>query len=535
MSRPVPPGPHPVSVRFDNMVEGVLEGGGIDPARFARAGAAGRGPERGEGDLLRRFRQAVRVVRSWRAQGRLGFLDLPRDRSLAARTLDTAAALRGRFDNVVVVGIGGSALGAATLRDALLPPGWNELGADARGHRPRLYLLDNPDPDTTAGLLGRIDLSRTLFNVVSKSGSTAETLAHLLVIRQRLEDLSRTRDARPPDNRNRAPGDRPPDNRARGDLTRDNIVVTTGPDRGFLRHLADKHGLRSLPVPANVGGRFSVLSPVGLLPAALAGIDTTALLEGAAEMAERCEAPDLLENPAGILAVLLHLADTELGAGVHVFMPYADRLRGLTYWLQQLWAESLGKAVRLDGTPAGSGGTALPAGSGSTALPAGSGTTALPVGSGPTPLPAFGATDQHSLLQLFMEGPRDKVVVFIARGSTDADVPIPRLHADSPQVSHLGGRTLFELLDCERIATAEALRRTGRPNMTVAVDRVDARSVGGLFMLFQIAVVYAGALYGVDPMDQPGVELGKALTGGLTGRPGCERPILLPPDPRWQV
>ncbi len=483
------PGPYPVSVHFDNMVAGVLKGGGIDPARFAGADAAGPGDAAREGDLSRRFRRALRVVRSWRSGGALGFLDLPRDRTLAARTRRTAAALHEAFDNVVVVGIGGSALGAAAMRDALLPPGWNELGVAARGGRPRLYILDNPDPDTTAGLLGRIDLSRTLFNVVSKSGSTPETLAQFLVIRRRLA----------------ARGGGLQDGRS---SLRDHVVVTTDAERGFLRRLADRHGLRSLTVPENVGGRFSVLSPVGLFPSALAGIDTETVLDGAAEIAERCATSELLKNPAGILATHLHLADTELGARVQVFMPYADRLRGLAYWLQQLWAESLGKAAGLDGTPAGSG---------------------------PTPLPAFGAADQHSLLQLFMEGPRDKVFVFIARRSTDEDVPIPRLYTGSPEISHLSGRTLFELLDCERVATAEALRRAGRPNMTIAVDRVDARSVGGLFMLFQIAVVCAGALYGVDPMDQPGVELGKALTGGLMGRPGYERPNLPRPDPGWRV
>ena len=472
-----------VSVRFDNMVGGVLEGGGIDPARLTGVGATTRAAER-EGDLPRRFREAFEVVRSRQARGELGFLDLPHDRALAAPMLEMAHALRGRFDNVIVVGIGGSALGAAALRDALLPPGWNELDARARGQRPRLYILDNPDPDTAAALLGRIDLARTLFNVVSKSGTTVETLAQFLAIQERLEEtLGR-------------------------EGVQGRVVVTTNSERGFLRGLAEEHALRSLPVPENVGGRFSVLSPAGLFPAALAGIDTEAVLEGAAAMAERCDTPALMRNPAGILATLLHLADTEMGASVQVFMPYADRLRGLVYWLQQLWAESLGKATRTDGTAAQSG---------------------------PTPLPAFGAADQHSLLQLFMEGPRDKVVVFLARGSPGEDVSIPPLFADSPAVSPLGGRTLFELLDQERIATAEALRRAGRPNMTVMTDRVDARSVGELLMLFQIAVVCAGALYGVDPLDQPGVELGKALARGLLGRGGHDRPTLPPPDPRWLV
>ncbi len=501
-----------ISIRFDNMVAGVLEGGGIDPARLMGASAVrGAGAAGREGDLARRFRGAFEVVRSRRTRGELGFLDLPHDRSLAAQTRDLSETLEGRFDNVVVVGIGGSALGAAALRDALLLPRCSDHGAEERGRRPRLYILDNPDPDSTAALLDRIDLSRTLFNVVSKSGSTAETLAQFLVIRQRLEERSGRDSAR---NR-RSPvstRDHAAVVAARGHAavvsTRDQVVVTTDPERGFLRCLAGEYGLRSLPVPGNVGGRFSVLSPVGLFPAALAGIDPDAVLEGAAAMAERCDTPELMRNPAGILATLLHLADTEMGASVQVFMPYADRLRGLAYWLQQLWAESLGKAVKVDGTAAESG---------------------------PTPLPAFGAADQHSLLQLFMEGPRDKAVVFIAPGSPGEDVLIPPLFADSPAVSHLGGRTLFELLDHERVATAEALRRAGRANMTVMVDRVDARSIGGLFMLFQIAVVHAGALYGVDPLDQPGVELAKALAGGLMGRPGHDRPTLRPPDPRWRV
>jgi len=482
--------PRPVTIHYDNMVAGVLDGGGIDPARLGGGGSASSAADTGaraaaEGDLARRFRQAFDSVRSWRASGDLGFLDLPADRGLAARTREVAGALgHRRFDNVVVIGIGGSALGAAALRGALLPPGWNELEGAARGHRPRLYILDNPDPDSAAALLGRLDLGRTLFNVVSKSGSTAETLALFLTVWGRLEEAVGPRGAR------------------------NHVVVTTDRRRGFLRGLATEHGLRSLAVPGNVGGRFSVLSPVGLLPAALAGIDTEALLGGASSMAARCDAPILRQNPAGALATLLHVADTDDGADIHVFMPYADRLQGVARWVQQLWAESLGKGRKLDGTAAETG---------------------------PTPLPARGASDQHSLLQLFMEGPRNKVVVFLGRAAPDRDVEIPTLFPGSAAVSYLGDRTLFELLDRERIATAEALRRAGRPNMTVMVDRVDARSIGALLMLFQIATVYAGALYGVDPMDQPGVELGKSLTSGLMGRPGHDPPVVPSPDARWRV
>jgi glucose-6-phosphate isomerase len=211
----------------------------------------------------------------------------------------------------------------------------------------------------------------------------------------------------------------------------------------------------------------------------------------------------LRENPAGLLATVLHAMDTEKGRPIHVLMPYADRLRALTLWFQQLWAESLGKLRGSEHV-------------------------------GPTPLPAVGATDQHAQVQLFMEGPQDKVVIFLSTEPGE-DVPIPALHGDIDALAYLGGATLGGLLDAERRATTEALRRRGRPSVTLHVGPVTPSSLGGLLMLFQIATVYAGALYGVDPLDQPGVELGKELTYGLMGRAGYAPPELPDPDPRWYV
>ncbi len=458
-------------IDFGNMVAERVGPAGIDAARL-------------DGDLAARFREARGVVEARRRAGELGFLELPGDRRLAGRTLEVAGALRGRCDDVVVIGIGGSALGTVALRDALLGPWWNALDGEARGGAPRLHVLDNPDPDAASALLDRLDLARTVFNVVSKSGSTAETLALFLVVLARLEEG------------------------VGAEGVRDSVVVTTGARRGPLGEVAAERGLRTLPVPGAVGGRFSVLSPVGMLPAALCGIEIEAVLGGAAAMAGRCGSPELAGNPAGVLATLLHGADAGAGAGIQVFMPYADRLRGLAYWVQQLWAESLGKAVRTDGSPAGTG---------------------------PTPLPAFGAADQHSLLQLFMEGPRDKVVVFIGRGRPERDLEIPRGFREKPAFSYLGGHTLHGLLDGERRATAEALRRAGRMNMTISVGRIDARATGALLMLFQCAVVHAGALYGVNPLDQPGVEEAKSLACGLLGRSGFDPPGLPGADPRWRV
>jgi glucose-6-phosphate isomerase len=223
-------------------------------------------------------------------------------------------------------------------------------------------------------------------------------------------------------------------------------------------------------------------------------------------MDERCRSDALERNPAGILASLLHAYDQEAGRHIHVMMPYADRLRPVGLWFQQLWAESLGKTERLDG---------------------GSRPT------GPTPVAALGATDQHSLLQLLMEGPHDKVVLFVGVEDVGLDVPIPERHPGIPSLAYLGGHSLGHLLDVERSATAEALRREGRPNGTLLLPRVDAHALGQLLMLLQIATVYAGALYDLNPLDQPGVELGKRLTYGLLGREGAERPSMEEPDPAW--
>src|SRR6185437_1783 len=202
-----------------------------------------------------------------------------------------------------------------------------------------------------------------------------------------------------------------------------------------------------------VGGRYSVLTPVGILPAALIGMDTAQLLAGAAAIAERCKGNELAKNPAGVFATLQFLADTKLGRHIHVLMPYSDPLRDVADWFVQLWAESLGKH-RTKGDP----------------------------GVGPTPLAALGATDQHSKVQLFMEGPPDKTVSFIAVEEESVKVEIPKLHSEVKELGYLGGHRLGELLDIERRATAGALARRGRPNLTIHVDRPDARHLGALFM-----------------------------------------------------
>jgi glucose-6-phosphate isomerase len=457
-------------LRFDygNLMSARVEGG-VDPALL-------------EGALAEAFGRAHGAVERSRASGVLGFLDLPYASETAERVRELADGFAQWFEDVVVLGIGGSGLGAIALKEALLGPFWNDRSAEDRDHFPRLHVVDNPDPLTFHALLERVDPARTLFNVVSKSGTTAETMAQYLVAKARVEAA------------------------VGADKARGHFLFTTDPVRGVLRQIGDAEGVPMLPVPENVGGRFSVLSPVGLFPAAVCGVDLAALLGGAAAMEERCRTSSLADNPAGLLASLLHHADVEQGRPIHVLMPYADRLRPLALWFQQLWAESLGKATTLDGR-------------------------ARPTG--PTPLASVGATDQHSLLQLLMEGPHDKIVLFVHVDDPGVDVAIPSAHAEIPALSYLFGHSLGELLATERVATAEALRRAGRPNATLHLPRVDARALGQVLMLFQIATVYAGALYDVDPLDQPGVELGKQLTYGLMGREGVETPDVLDPEPRW--
>ena len=416
----------------------------------------------------------------------LGFLTLPTHDVLRDATLAVAEQVRGRFADVLLLGIGGSALGPIALRTALCPPGWNALDAAARGGRPRLHVLDNVDPATMSATLARLDLAHTLVLVISKSGGTVETMAQYLIVREALAA---------------AVGE---------EAARGHLVFITDPEVGALRKIARAEGITTLDIPANVGGRFSVLSPVGMLPAALIGIDVRALLAGAADVMTRAASADLSTNLPGTFAMLQHLADTRHGRSVQVLMPYADPLRDLALWFVQLWAESLGKHTP-DGTPVG-----------------------------PTPLPAVGATDQHSQVQLFMEGPLDKTVTFITVRGREADGRIPARHADIAELSYLAGHTLGELIDIEQRATAGALAARGRFNATLAIDTIDAWHLGALMQTFALATAYAGELYGVNAFDQPGVELGKQFAYAMLGRAGSDQAraewdALPTPDPRFRV
>lgn len=413
--------------------------------------------------FLPRVAEVLASIAARRDAGELPFHDLPYDLDGAAECRRLADELAAEFDTMIVLGIGGSALGTKAVLDAVPP--------SRRPRRMAVHVADNVDPTSFGALLDSVDLRRTVFNVISKSGGTSETLAQLLVVRERL--ATAVGEANWPRH----------------------VVVTTDPDKGPLRALARQLSLRSLPVPPGVGGRFSVLTAVGLLPLAAAGMDIDLLLAGARHADTLCALEDPRANPAAMHAALLFLAMREKSCNVHVLMPYSDGLLRFSEWYGQLWAESLGKARALDGRL---------------------------VEVGQTPVRALGATDQHSQVQLYVEGPRDKVVTFLRVEAHDGDLAIPGRDGDDEPLAFLRGHTMGALLNMEQQATELALAEAGRPTSLITLPRCDEGTLGQLFHFFEVQTLVAGGLLGVDPLDQPGVEAGKRLTFAMAGRRGYE-------------
>jgi len=423
-----------------------------------------------ESELMALTEPSVRALESVQARRSkdLRWLDLPYRDAVRKAILDYAASVRGRFENVCVLGIGGSALGNTALHTALDDP-FHDL-FPPKG-KPRLFVLDNIDPELITPFLERVDPTRTVFNVISKSGTTAETMSQFLILRAELV---------------RRLGEK---------AHRDHLVITTDEAKGILRTIVGREGYRSFGVPDGVGGRFSVLSEVGLVSSALLGIDVEALHAGAAAMDQRCRTPRLVENPALLHAALQFLLHTRRNLPMAVTFAYSHRLRNVADWYAQLLAESLGKKHSRSGAV---------------------------VHRGPTPIRAVGVTDQHSQVQLYAEGPFDKWFTILAVEEPEKDVPIPLAYADLEAVAYLGGRTLKELFHAEREGTRVALTDAGRPCAEIALPRVDAHTVGQLLFLLELSVAVMGEHYDVDAFDQPGVEAGKIAAYALMGRKGYE-------------
>ncbi len=442
---------------------------------YRNATAAAVGAEHGVSEaeldeLAERVRTQHERITQEHANDVQRWQNLPDDTELADEIAAFAEDARQTYRDFILIGIGGSSLGAIATIQALAHPYRNLLPDDTRVG-PRFFVLDNPDPEKVQATLDAVDLSRTLVNVVSKSGQTAETAANFLVIRDALINaVGKEQAAR-------------------------QIIATTDPESGILRQLAAQEGYRTFPVPPGVDGRQTVLSAVGLIPAALAGVDIHQLLAGAAAMRERASSADIRENPAYLLAALSVIADQQHDKAMLVTMPYADALFGVSDWFRQLWAESLGKKLSTENEV---------------------------VFAGQTPIKALGAIDQHSQIQLYTEGPNDKLIQLIAVGAYRNQIQIPTPPESAPELSYFNGGELGQLLDRERLATAWALTQAQRPNITITTPTIDAFAIGEFFYLLQLQTVMAGALYDVNPFGQPGVEAGKNATYALMGREGYE-------------
>ena len=319
------------------------------------------------------------------------------------------------------------------------------------------------------GLLDILDLKKTLVNVITKSGSTAETMSQYMIIKDRLE-------------------------RELGDNYRRNIVATTDKKVGVLRQLADQEGYKTFVVPDDVGGRFSVFSAVGLVPFALVGLDIDQIMNGIKDMDLALKNTDIHQNIAAQGALIQYLLDTKKGKNLSVMMPYSSRLKYVSDWFVQLWAESLGKEYNNNGDK---------------------------VNIGPTPIKALGATDQHSQIQLYNEGPNNKVITFIRVENFDTMLEIPKI-LEYTGIGYLGGKTINDLINAEADSTRVALADYSRPTMTISLERIDEYNIAQLLYMLEVQTAIAGELYNIDTFSQPGVEQAKNYTYALMGRAGYE-------------
>jgi glucose-6-phosphate isomerase len=423
--------------------------------QFAYAEAVGgEGVTRAEIDALAPELERARTLMTERRRGGLdaeyACLNLHEVGEDSIAAIEFEAERLRAFSDIIVIGIGGSNLGAMAVEQAL-------AYGDRKNDGPRLHFLDNIDPDYLHDLLARLRPVTTAVVVISKSGGTIETIAQYLVVRDWFD-------------------------RALGrDTARSRQWIVTDPEQGWLRALARSERLRALPVPPKVGGRYSVLSAVGLLPLAACGVDVRALLAGARANTERCVGSTAKDNPALELAALYYLLDVRKDKRLSILMPYVHSLRLFGDWYRQLWAESLGKR-RADGTPAGT-----------------------------LPVTALGAVDQHSQMQMYLESRHDKIFTFIALERWTHEVTIPLHEPDRAAFPYLAGKRLNDVIAAEFLATRRVIGDYGHPHVTIQLPTLSAHTLGQLIDLYQRVTVYSGILYGVNPLDQPAVENGKRL------------------------
>lgn len=438
----------------------------LNGASAAVVGAqAGIDPSVGRG-LATRLGAAIAQLEDERMAGHLPFLDVAQRKDALAATRATADALRPGTDTLVVLGGGGAARGVSALAAALADhPRRGREGAVG------LVVLDSLDPAEVDRVLSQVDLERTAFHVISAGGSEPDTMAQFLVVRDRLI-------------------------RKFGalDYTR-RLLVTTDAGEGGLRQLVREEGLPASEFPSGLRERFAALCPELLLGSEMMGVDNDALLAGAAAMQERVLRREVLENPAAMLAGALYLLEVLHGGVVHMLMPWAARLWGMANWWSQLWAASLGKRFEEDGTQ---------------------------VALGPTPVRGTGASEHSSQLQMLLDGPADKVVLFVRTLDHGMDAQLPKALPGFPEAAPLAGRGLGELLDAHQLAAEVGLARRGRPSVRIDLPALTPHSMGELMLLLETSVVILARLHGVDPFSSPAAATVQQRALALLGGPGAE-------------
>lgn len=444
---------------------------------ISRAKAAAVGAEHGitPGELREigsRIGMLHKILKAERKEKKYGFYDLYKDKGTFKRVKETAAQFSEMgYKNLVVLGIGGSALGITALHTALGGPYRNLRGRKGRNEAPRLFVMDNIDPVTFKAMMQVCKPEKTLYNVISKSGGTAETISQLMLIVDLLEK------------------------KLGADAVKDHLVVTTSPrgenaPKSLLHPVADAYDLVSFDIPLNVGGRFSVFSPVGMFPAALLGMDLDAMVAGCAAMDKQCSRPSLADNPAYLRAAVQYLMDVRKGKVMSVMMPYADALRDVADWYRQLWAESLGKRYDLENKE---------------------------VYAGQTPIKALGATDQHSQVQLYREGPNNKVFNILEVKRFGASLRIPDVLPQVKGLDYLRNATMNKLMAAELRGTLDALKKSRRPVVRIVLPSLNAYTLAQILYMLEVETAMAGRLYHVDTFNQPGVEEGKIIARRLMG------------------
>ncbi len=410
----------------------------LDACFDSAVGAGGVSQTEFEAAMIAAAAGVARIRKAYR-DGAWPLLRLPEDTTDLLSLTDIAGLLSRQSKHVVVLGIGGSSLGGQTLT-ALAP----------RGNLPVVEFADNLDPRALGELLTSIDFLSTSFIVVSKSGGTPETLAQLLVVLDayRARGLEEEIGAR--------------------------VLAIAQPGTSALRDIARQWSIPVLDHDPDLGGRFSVLSGVGLLPAALAGLDLWAIRAGAAAVLR-----DLLRSDSSSPAMGAAMAGALAAKGVTtlVMMPYVGRFERVGHWYRQLLSESVGKD-----------------------------------GKGLTPLAALGPVDQHSMQQLLVDGPYDKLVTVITADIKGTGPTVPADLAQDKALSFMAGRTIGDVVDAQARASMDVLIRKGHPVRHISVAEPDEKALGALLMHFMLETIIIGDMLGVDPFDQPAVELGKVLT-----------------------